>query len=110
MTNDLPHIISTYQHAHDLHDTDAAIAAFSPDATVIDDGSTYTGTDEIRAWLDRTANEYTYARTLTGIDDHGDGAYTVRNHLDGDFPGGQVDLRYRFELSDGRIRSLHIAP
>ena len=110
MTIDLPDIITTYQHAHDHHDTEAALATFEVDATVIDDGHTYTGTDEIRGWLERTANEYTYTRTLTGVEAHGDGAYTVRNHLDGNFPGGQVDLSYRFELSDGRIRTLHIAP
>lgn len=110
MTPDLPDVIVTYQHAHDRHDTDAAIATFDPGATVVDDGHTHVGIDAIRAWLDRTASEYTYTRTLTGVDDHGDGRYTVRNHLDGNFPGGQVDLRYRFELADGRIRSLHIAP
>ena len=110
MTPDLPQIITTYQHAHDRHDTDAAIATFGSDATVVDDGRTYRGIEEIRAWLDRTANEYTYTRTLTGVDDHGDGSYTVRNHLEGDFPGGQVDLRYRFELRDGLVHALHIAP
>ena len=110
MTNPLPEIITTYQHAHDHHDADAAIATFSADATVVDDGHTYTGLDEIRAWLDRTANEYTYTRTLTGVDDHGDGAYTVRNHLEGNFPGGQVELRYRFELRDGLVEKLDIAP
>lgn len=110
MTTHLPEIITTYQQAHDRHDTDAAIATFAPDATVIDDGRTYTGTEEIRAWLDRTANEYTYTRTLSGADDHGDGSYTVRNHLEGNFPGGQVDLRYRFELRDALIGALHIAP
>lgn len=110
MPDDLPQIITTYQHAHDRHDTEAAVATFAPDATVVDDGHTYTGTDEIRAWLDRTANEYTYTRTLSGVDDHGDGSYTVRNHLDGNFPGGQVDLRYRFEVRDALIGALHIAP
>jgi hypothetical protein len=34
----------------------------------------------------------------------------LRDHLEGNFPGGQVDLRYRFELDGGRIHSLHIAP
>lgn len=110
MISDLPDVIATYQRAHDHHDTDAAIAAFSPDATVIDDGRTYTGADQIRGWLERTASEFTYTRALTGVDDHGGGTYTVHNHLEGDFPGGQVDLRYRFELRDGFVHSLHIAP
>lgn len=110
MTTELPDIIAAFQRAHDDHDTDAAIATFVEDATVVDDGRTYTGVAEIRTWLDRAASEYTYTRTLTGVDDHGDGTFTVRNHLDGDFPGGQVDLRYRFELQGGLIGALHIAP
>jgi hypothetical protein len=110
MTTELPAVIAAYQHSHDRHDTDATIATFSADATVVDDGRSYTGTDEIRSWLERTASEYTYTRTLTGVEDHGGGAYTVSNRLDGNFPGGHVDLRYRFELHDERIRSLQIAP
>lgn len=110
MTTPLPEIITTYQQAHDQREVGAALATFCPDATVIDDGHTYTGADQIRTWLDRTTNEFTYTRSLTGVDDHGDGTYTVRNHLAGNFPGGEVDLRYRFELRDGLVHSLHIAP
>ena len=33
---DLPPVIEQYQRAHDRRDTTAAIAAFDPDATVID--------------------------------------------------------------------------
>jgi hypothetical protein len=110
MAIELPDIITTFQQAHDRHDTDGAVATFVDDATVVDDGRTYTGTSEIRAWLDRAASEYTYTRSLIGVDDHGDGTFTVRNHLEGDFPGGEVDLQYRFEVQGDLIRSLHIAP
>jgi hypothetical protein len=34
----------------------------------------------------------------------------VTNHLEGDFPGGVVDLRYRFVLAGGLIAELEIAP
>jgi hypothetical protein len=34
----------------------------------------------------------------------------VSNHLSGNFPGGEVDLRYRFRLADGLIQELQIAP
>jgi hypothetical protein len=34
----------------------------------------------------------------------------VTNHLEGDFPGGVVDLRYRFLLADNLIADLEIAP
>ena len=34
--------------------------------------------------------------------------YTAINHLEGDFPGGVVDLHFRFALRDGRIARLVI--
>src|SRR4051812_3722137 len=109
MSHDLPDVIHRYQHAHDRHDADAAITAFAPTATVLDDGKTYTGTDEIRWWLANAASAFTFTRTLTGIDHEGD-TVVVHNHLAGDFPGGEVDLHYRFHLRDGHIERLEIAP
>jgi hypothetical protein len=32
------------------------------------------------------------------------------HHLEGDFPGGVVDLRFRFTLREGRIAELVIKP
>lgn len=110
MSVDIPTMIETYQRAHDRRDTDAALAAFSAGATVVDEGRTHTGADEIRWWLDNAASEYTYTRTLTGIEHEGDGSYIVSTHLSGNFPGGEADLRYRFRLEHGLIRRLEIAP
>lgn len=107
---DLPDVIDTYQRAHDRHDVDAALATFGPDATVIDDGATYAGTERILWWLTNAASEYTYTRTLTGTEDLGDGVHVVHNHLAGDFPGGEVDLHHRFQLRAGLIHHLDIAP
>jgi hypothetical protein len=107
---DVPVVIETYQRAHDRRDVDAALAAFGSDATVIDDGVAYVGGERIASWLRNAASEYTYTRTLTGAEDLGDGAYLVHNHLSGDFPGGEVDLRYRIQLRDGLIHHVEIAP
>lgn len=106
----LPAVIEIYQRAHDRRDTEAAIAAFGADATVVDEDTTYTGTERIHWWLENAASEFTYTRTLTGVDDVGDGVVVVHNHLSGDFPGGEADLRYRFELRDDLIHRLEIAP
>ena len=54
--------------------------------------------------------EYTFTRTLLGAEPLDDGRWLVRNHLEGDFPGGAVDLRYEFALTDGLISRLVIAP
>ena len=106
----IPDIIDRYQEAHDRHDTAGALATFNPDAVVTDENTTYRGTEQIRGWLEATSSEYTYTRSPSGSDHLGHGTYLVRNHLSGDFPGGEVDLHYRFELHDGRIQHLIIAP
>jgi hypothetical protein len=106
----LPEPANRYLHARDQRDVDTAIGAFSPDATVTDDGHTYHGTDEIRTWIATAATEYTFTRTLLGaaaVDDH---TWEAVCHLAGDFPGGAVDLRYRFTFAGDRITELVIAP
>lgn len=108
MSIDVPEAIETHLEAHDRRDTDAAVAAFATDATVTDDGATYEGSERVRWWLDNAASEYQYTRTLLAVEDLGGGSYLVTNHLSGDFPGGEVDLRYRFDLRDGRIHRLVI--
>ena len=106
----LPAVIDTYQSAHDQRLTDQAVATFADDATVIDDGESYQGSDRIRWWLEHAASEFTFTRTLISVDDLGGGVHLVRNHIAGNFPGGEADLDYRFELRDGLITRLEIAP
>ncbi len=108
--SELPEVIGVYQAAHDRRDVDTALAAFTTDVTVVDDGATYIGAERVHSWLTNAASEFTYTRTLISVDDLGDGAYLVRNHLEGDFPGGEVDLHYRFQLREGLIAQLEIAP
>ena len=50
---------------------------------VIDDGRAYHGTDEIRAWLGRSASEYTYTTELTRALKVDDAHYDVVQHLEG---------------------------
>jgi SnoaL-like domain len=106
---ELPIVISTYQDAHDKRDTDTALATFATDATVVDEGNTYTGSERIGWWLEHAASEFTFTRTLLSVEDLGDGDHVVRNHLAGNFPGGEADLNYRFRLRDGLIEHLEIA-
>ena len=110
MTTSIPDVIQTYQAAHDRRDTDAALATFTPDAVVLDDGREHHGTEAVRQWLSTEASEYTFTRTLLGSESLGDGRWLVRHHLAGNFPGGEVDLRYEFTLTDGLISRLVIAP
>ncbi|MFE5162248.1 nuclear transport factor 2 family protein [Streptomyces sp. NPDC056697] len=107
---DLPDVVKRYLKAHNEHDAPAASATLTPDATVIDDGRTYQGIPAIERWLDRATSEYTYTTTLIGAEQDGPDRCTVTQHLEGDFPGGTVDLHYRFTLDQGLISHLTIAP
>ena len=104
----LPRTIAEYLTAHRTCDADTAITCFTDDAAVTDDGKTYYGTAGIRTWLDRSAGEYTYTIELIGAEKIDGEHYTAINHLEGDFPGGVVDLHFRFTLRDGRIARLVI--
>jgi hypothetical protein len=106
----VPDVISQYQEAHDRRDVETALAAFSPSATVNDDGHEYRGGHEIRDWLSRASTQFTYTRTLTGTNAIDENTWLVTNRLDGDFPGGVVDLQYRFVLTENLISELEIAP
>jgi SnoaL-like domain len=106
----LPSVIATYQDAHDRRDVATALDQFTPDATVVDDGHTFRGRAGVESFLRNAASEYTFTRTLLDARQDAPGAWLVTNHLEGDFPGGVVDLRYEFRLTDGRISLLRIAP
>ena len=105
---ELPPAITEYLTAHRARDAGTAITCFTSDAAVIDDGQTYHGTADIDIWLNRSAGEYTYTIDLIGAEKIDDEHYTAINHLEGDFPGGVVELRFRFTLRGGRIARLVI--
>ncbi|MET8327285.1 nuclear transport factor 2 family protein [Streptomyces sp. NPDC005181] len=106
----LPGTITRYLKAHGAHDTATAVTAFADDATVIDDGNTYEGTAEIERWLSRSATEFTYTTELTGAQQTDATRYVATHHLEGNFPGGTVDLRYQFTLRNDLIERLVIEP
>lgn len=108
--DELPATIRTYLAAHAASDPDAALAAFAPTAVVVDDGTTYRGTLEVRRFLSKAGAEFTYTTELTGAQ-RVDAAHWVATHrLEGDFPGGVVELAYRFTLAGDLIAELVIAP
>ena len=106
----LPGAVRRYQDAHDHRATETALSAFTPDATVTDENRTHQGSDQIRRWLDTAATEFTYTRTFVEAEQTSPSTWVVVNHLEGDFPGGSVDLRYRFTLTGDLISDLTIAP
>ncbi len=109
-TGTLPEVITRYLAAHQARDLDPALVCYTDDAVVVDEGHTYRGRREIRDWLARSASEYTYTVKLTGAQRVDDEHFVAVHHLEGNFPGGVVDLRFRFTLREGRIAELVIEP
>ncbi|MFG1905694.1 nuclear transport factor 2 family protein [Kribbella sp. NPDC048928] len=95
------------QHKANAHDL---LAAFATDATVVDNEHSYTGHDEIHRWREAEMSKYTYTVMATHVEKFDDTRYVVTNRLEGDFPGGVVDIIYRFTLAGDLITRLEIAP
>ena len=110
----LPPVISGYLAASDRGDAEALVRCFAEDAVVVDEGQEWRGTAAIRRWRDTVATAYDYTVQVTGAKAVGevDGVerHDVYLHLEGNFPGGEVDLTDRFALRDGRIARLEIVP
>lgn len=110
MTTDtvLPLAINDYFIRMDGADKLAVIDLFTPLAVVTDDGRSYQGHAEITTWLGAAASEYTYTSTRLATQRVGD-TVIVTTRLEGNFPGGTVDLRNVFTLdASGLISRLLI--
>jgi ketosteroid isomerase-like protein len=110
MSTRFPFQIAVYLDAVARDDLETSLSVFAPDAVVVDEGRSHRGA-EIREWRSGTATEYTYTTDFRSLETVDATHFVALNHLEGDFPGGEVDLRFQFELApDGRIRRLEIAP
>lgn len=105
----LPDTIKTFMTALDAREVDQALATLTTDAVVTDEGHDYKGHDEVGAWVGTAAAEYTYTSEFTGTTTT-DTTVDVGQHLEGNFPGGVVDLHYRFTLDGALISRLVIEP
>jgi ketosteroid isomerase-like protein len=105
---ELPAVITSYLKAHMARDVDVAVKSYAIDGVVTDEGKTYRGAKEIRQWLSRSASEFTYTIEITGATKVNANSFIVMHHLEGNFPGGRVDLQFRFNLRDGAISHLTI--
>ncbi|WP_374023196.1 nuclear transport factor 2 family protein [Mycobacterium sp. HNNTM2301] len=110
----LPQAISDYLTASEQRDVDAVVACFSDNASVFDEGKRRTGPAEIRRWREDVDTAFEYTSTVTGAralgEADGTQRYDVYLHLEGNFPGGEVDLVNSFAIRDGQIVDLRIVP
>ena len=102
----VPNIVNRYFAALDGRDKDGLLALFTPDAVVVDEGQTWRGTSEIRTWAEKVAFRFRYTSGVLGVDTVADGNYVARVRLEGNFPGGVVELNVRFDVDGSTIRRL----
>ena len=67
-------------------------------------------TQEVLGFLRHGVGEFTYTIELVGAERTDDAHWVAVNRLEGTFPGGVAELRYRFTLADDLITELVIAP
>ena len=108
MAEAVPDAINNYFQAAEQVDLPRLLDCFTEDATVTDEDKSYQGRSEIRDWRETVATVYTYTIEVLGMEIRGPEMYVVNTRLEGDFPGGQVDLQYAFTLRDDLIGSLEI--
>jgi ketosteroid isomerase-like protein len=108
MVDTIPEVIARYLRAAEAKDAKALAACFTADGTVLDEGATYTGPDEIIGWREGALSKWTYTTAVLRTEPVSDHEHLVFVHIEGDFPGGVADLTYRFILNDGLISALSI--
>ncbi|PZE63623.1 nuclear transport factor 2 family protein [Curtobacterium sp. MCBD17_021] len=100
--------VKDFIDATNRHDADALLAVFAADASVTDDGTTYTGSAEIEQWI----REHQIAPRITlgpTAYENGDGsAVQLTASADGDFPGGPLPFAFRFTLDAQSVQALEI--
>ncbi|WP_407933041.1 nuclear transport factor 2 family protein [Herbiconiux daphne] len=106
----LPAPVLSYLDAHDARRYSDAAAQFAEDASVVDDGQSYTGRVAIRRWLEASSTEFTYTSSRLSQEVIDATHSVVRIRVEGNFPGGVVTLEYQFEVDGRQIRQLAIEP
>jgi len=104
----LPKTIELFMASENAHDTDAIADGFASDATVIDEGRSRTGLNEISAWRREAEAKYHHALTPLAITQCA-AKTVVETEMSGDFPGSPVTVAFVFQLKDDKIASLEIA-
>ena len=80
-----PDVISRYFEVDARSDIDAVVALFTDDAVVVDEGKTWRGTGEIRAWREGPASLYQYTTEVFDTNPTGKNEYLVTGRLEGNF-------------------------
>jgi ketosteroid isomerase-like protein len=105
-----PAAITRFMDAAARRDYEALAACFAEDPTVSDEERTHRGRNEIRQWQKDTRAQWDYTVTVVGGEVAGADEYLLAVHLQGNFPGGEADVNYRFTMRGDLIARLVVEP
>ncbi|WP_148574625.1 nuclear transport factor 2 family protein [Nocardioides caldifontis] len=106
----LPASVRGYLDARAASDVDAALRAFTPEATITDEGRTYRGPEELLKFLQHAGAQYQFTIELVGAQRVDDRRWVASHRLEGNFPGGVAELDFTFVLDGDLVAELVIAP
>jgi hypothetical protein len=107
MSVKLPKLIETYIKAQNAYDADIALACFSENATVYDEGETLRGKKAIRDWMEKTKKKYSPQFQPLGIKKTKEETI-MTTEVSGTFDGSPVKLDYHFKIKNNLIEDLNI--
>lgn len=103
----LPENIEGFIKAQNDLNSTAFANYFTEQATVSDEGSSYSGRAEIKEWIQEATEKYNMQLTPLDFSQTGSkGKLTVE--VTGTFPGSPAVMHYHLELDGSSIRSLKI--
>src|SRR5690242_20632373 len=103
----LPKVIETYLEAQNSYDAESALACFSNNATVLDEGETLKGKEAIRGWMEKTKTKYRPQLTPIRVQEVGT-ELVMTTEVSGTFPGSPVTLDYHFRIGNNLIEDLRV--
>jgi len=109
MSTKLPKVVAAYVEAYNARNREAAVACFSEEALVHDEGKDHRGRKAIREWIGETIERY-QPLLSPGKIEGSDRNPVVAVTVSGSFPGSPVTLSFHFTIEEGRIAELKIAP
>jgi hypothetical protein len=105
----LPHVIDLYVKLENSDDVAALAECFAADATVRDEGRTYSGLAAIEGWKTAAKRRYNHSVAPLAVVDR-DGKIVLKAELSGTFPGSPVTVEFSFIVKDNKIVALEINP
>ncbi|WP_330443592.1 nuclear transport factor 2 family protein [Flavobacterium sp. C4GT6] len=107
-TTDLPKVVLGLVKAQNDFDAVAYADCFTENAEVFDEGKTYKGKDEIKAWIEDANKRYQVMMKPVAYTKMSDTSSVLSAEISGSFPGSPLVLQYHLNIKEEEIHSLEI--